>query len=98
MMARYFAKVNVKLPDLGEGTKEATIKEWFVKVGDHVTEVRKQKYYSVQYQDLCEVFTDKLVAKIPSTATGRVTEINFKPEDLAPVGHILLKIETEDEA
>ena len=52
----------------------------------------------MQYQDLCEVFTDKLVAKIPSTATGKVTEINFGDDEIAPVGHILLKIETtEDE-
>jgi len=43
---------------------------------------------------LCEVFTDKLVAKIPSTASGKVTEINFANDDIAPVGHILLKIET----
>ena len=29
----------VFLPDLGEGTKEATVKEWYVKPGDKVEEV-----------------------------------------------------------
>ena len=31
--------VRINLPDLGEGTKEATIKEWFVKEGQHIKEV-----------------------------------------------------------
>jgi hypothetical protein len=36
-----FAKtVSIKLPDLGEGTKEATIKTWFKKEGDLVDEVQ----------------------------------------------------------
>jgi hypothetical protein len=38
-MYRYFSSIiNVKLPDLGEGTKEATIKEWFVKKGSEIEE------------------------------------------------------------
>lgn len=40
MMMRWFAKlVRINLPDLGEGTKEATIKEWFVKEGQRIKEV-----------------------------------------------------------
>lgn len=35
--SRQFGKiVKVALPDLGEGTKEATIKEWYVKPGSVV--------------------------------------------------------------
>ena len=41
------------------------------------------------------MFTDKLVAKIPSTASGKVTEINFGDDDIAPVGHVLLRIDSE---
>jgi pyruvate/2-oxoglutarate dehydrogenase complex dihydrolipoamide acyltransferase (E2) component len=52
----------------------------------------------LQYDDLCEVFTDKLVAKIPSTATGIVKKINFGDDDVCPVGHALFTIELEDGA
>ena len=37
------------------------------------------------------------MAKIPSTATGKVTEINFGDDEIIPVGHIILKIEEEGE-
>lgn len=85
---RSFGLVAVKLPDLGEGTKEATIKEWYVKPGTKVEE----------FDDLVEVFTDKLVAKIPSTCTGIVKEVNFEVDDVCAVGHQLLMIETEGDA
>lgn len=83
-LMRYFATlVHIKLPDLGEGTKEATIKEWFVKTGEEVHE----------FEDLCEVFTDKLVAPIPSTHRGIVKNIYFQNDDVAPVGSTIADIE-----
>lgn len=73
------------MPDLGEGTKEATIKEWFVEKGTKVNE----------YDDICEVFTDKLVAKIPSTHDGIVESINYKVDDICMVGHALIDLKVE---
>lgn len=83
---RMFASLEVKLPDLGEGTKEATVKKIFVKVGQQVEE----------YEDLCEVFTDKLVAQIPSTATGTITAVNYGDDDVIKVGHPIFTIETDE--
>jgi len=42
------------------------------------------------------VFTDKLVAKIPSTATGTIKAINYKGDDVCAVGHTLMTVELED--
>jgi len=42
------------------------------------------------------VFTDKLVAKIPSSAAGVVTAVNFVDDDICAVGHALVTIEEED--
>ena len=50
-----------------------------------------------QYDDLVEVFTDKLVAKIPSTHGGTVKTVEFVTDDVCLVGHTLLTIEADPE-
>jgi pyruvate/2-oxoglutarate dehydrogenase complex dihydrolipoamide acyltransferase (E2) component len=42
-----------------------------------------------------EVYTDKLVAKIPSTCSGVVKSVKFEVDDVCLVGHALLEIESE---
>ena len=51
----------------------------------------------LKFDDLVEVFTDKLVAKIPSTCSGTVKEVLFNVDDICLVGHSLLSIEIENE-
>ena len=96
--SRSFAMMKVNLPDLGEGTKEATIKEWYVQPGDKVEEVSLNHMFNFlnkQFDDLVEVYTDKLVAKIPSTCSGIVKSVKFEIDDVCLVGHSLLEIEVE---
>ena len=38
------------------------------------------------------------MAKIPSTATGKVTEINFGDDEIIPVGHVILTIDEEGDS
>jgi len=49
----------------------------------------------LKFDDLVEVFTDKLVAKIPSSADGTVLEINVQTDEVCLVGHSLLSIQVD---
>ena len=74
-----------KMPDLGEGTVEAEVVAWHVKVGETVQED----------QVMAEVMTDKAAVEVPSPVTGRVVAINGQPGDLVRVGSELIVFETE---
>ena len=80
-MGQYF----FKLPDVGEGTAEAEIAAWHVKVGDLVKED----------QHLVDIMTDKAVVEIPSPVSGRITALNGEAGEMRPVGSVLIEIEVE---
>jgi 2-oxoisovalerate dehydrogenase E2 component (dihydrolipoyl transacylase) len=76
-----------RLPDVGEGTAEAEIAEWFVKAGDSVKED----------QPLVSVMTDKATVEIESPVTGKVVSVSGVPGERVPVGTDLIVFEVEGE-
>jgi 2-oxoisovalerate dehydrogenase E2 component (dihydrolipoyl transacylase) len=74
-----------KMPDLGEGTVEAEVVAWHIKVGDAVKED----------QVMAEVMTDKAAVEVPAPVSGKVVAINGQPGDMVRVGSELVVFETE---
>jgi 2-oxoisovalerate dehydrogenase E2 component (dihydrolipoyl transacylase) len=74
-----------KLPDVGEGTAEAEIVAWHVKVGDVIHED----------QNLVDVMTDKATVEMTSPVTGKVIALNGVPGEMAAVGSALVELEVE---
>ncbi len=74
-----------KLPDVGEGTAEAEIVAWHVKVGDVVKED----------DPLVDVMTDKATVEMTAPVAGKVVEIHGEPGDMAPVGGPIAVFETD---
>ena len=74
-----------KLPDVGEGTAEAEIVAWHVKVGDVVPEDAP----------LVDVMTDKATVEMTAPVAGTVIEIHGAAGDMAPVGGPIAVFEVE---
>jgi 2-oxoisovalerate dehydrogenase E2 component (dihydrolipoyl transacylase) len=75
-----------KLPDLGEGTVEAEIAEWMVKVGDQVNEE----------DPVCAMLTDKAAVELTAPVSGKVLFVAGEEGDMVAVGSPLIIFASED--
>ncbi|XP_007420314.1 lipoamide acyltransferase component of branched-chain alpha-keto acid dehydrogenase complex, mitochondrial [Python bivittatus] len=76
--------VQFKLSDIGEGITEVTVKEWYVKEGDVVS----------QFDSICEVQSDKASVTITSRYDGIIRKLHYGLDEIARVGKPLVDIET----
>ncbi len=74
-----------KLPDVGEGTAEAELVAWHVKVGDTVSED----------QIIADIMTDKATVELTSPVAGKVTAAHGEPGQQLAVGSPLVEFEVE---
>ncbi len=81
------ARVEFKLPDIGEGIAEAEIVAWHVRVGDMVSED----------QPLADMMTDKATVEMESPTAGRVVQVAGEVGDQIAIGSVLVVFETEAE-
>lgn len=80
-------RVAFNLSDIGEGIREVIVKEWYVKEGDVVE----------QFENLCEVQSDKASVTITSRYDGKILKIHHKVHDTAFVGKPLLDFDVVDD-
>lgn len=79
------AKVELIMPQMGEGVIEATILKWLKKPGDKV----------FSDETLVEIATDKVDSEIPCPADGILTEVFLSENDVVAVGKVMAIIETD---
>lgn len=77
------AKIDFKLPDIGEGIAEGEIVKWLVKAGDTVKE----------HQAVVEVMTDKATVEVPSPAAGVIGELRATEGQTVPVGSVIFTLQ-----
>jgi pyruvate dehydrogenase E2 component (dihydrolipoamide acetyltransferase) len=73
-----------KLPDLGEGIREAQVLTWKVTPGQEIT----------AFTPLCEVESAKAAVELTAPVAGRVLETRFAEGDTAYLGDVLVVIDT----
>ena len=81
------ARLEFKLPDIGEGIAEAEVVEWHAAVGETVAEG----------QVVASVMTDKATVEIEAPADGRIVEHGAQAGAMLPIGAVLFVMETAGE-
>ena len=81
------AKIEFKMPRLGESITEAAIITWFKDVGDPIEED----------EILLEVATDKVDSEVPSNISGTIVEILFEVNEVIKIGDTIAIIEGNGE-
>jgi pyruvate dehydrogenase E2 component (dihydrolipoamide acetyltransferase) len=78
------ARLDFKLPDIGEGVTEGEIVEWFVRTGDTV----------VEDDPMVEIMTDKATVTIGAPCEARVERLCFEVGGVAKVGQVILTLDS----
>ena len=82
------AKIEVKMPKMGESITEGTVITWYKKTGE-----------SVELDEpLLEIGTDKVDTEVPSPAAGTLHEILVPEGETVEVGVTIAVLETSVEA
>lgn len=81
------AKIELKLPKMGESVAEATITNWLKEVGESIE----------ADEAILEIATDKVDSEVPSEVDGVLVEKLFEIDDVVQVGQTIAIIETEAE-
>lgn len=79
-------RVAFNLSDIGEGIREVVVKEWFIKEGDVVQ----------QFDNLCEVQSDKASVTITSRFDGKILKIYHNVDETALVGKPLIDFDVTE--
>ena len=75
--------VDIKVPELGENTTEATIAEWHKEVGDHIE----------KDELLVTIMTEKVNIEVESPVSGTVVEILCPEDTEVKIGEVIARIE-----
>lgn len=81
------AKIELKLPKMGESVAEATLTSWLKDIGDSIE----------ADEPVLEIATDKVDSEVPSEVDGKLLEKRFEVDDVIKVGEVIAIIETEGE-